>query len=156
MVLIGTEKRIDWNKIRAEYIKGGISYRGLCEKYGCSFMTLKTKAKKEGWTSLRTQAEHTATTKAIERVADAAADNVTLAHEIKHNLLVCLQRIEQKYPFDATEVRSREGKNTVVFRIRDLTAAYRELTEDIQTGDNTSNALLQSLLDLEKRYNTDG
>lgn len=118
-------------------------------------MTLKTKAKKEGWTSLRTQAEHTATTKAIERAADAAADNCTLAAEIKHSLLLRLQRIEQKYPFDATEIRSREGKNTVVFRIRDLTAAYKELTEDIQTGNDASNALLQSLIDLERKFNND-
>ena len=146
------EKRIDWNKIRAEYIKGGVSYRGLCEKHGCSFMTLKTKAKKEGWIDLRTQAEHMANTKAVERVADAAADNAALATEIKHNLLVRLKRIEEKYPFDATEIRTREGKNTVVFRIRDLTAAYKELTEDLQTSDNASNALLSSLIDLERKY----
>ena len=149
------ENRIDWNAIRAEYISGGISYRKLCEKYGCSFMTLKTKAKKEGWTSLRTQAEHSAITKSVERAADKAADNATLSAEILRSLLLRLKRIEEKYPFDATEIRTQNGKNTVVFRLRDLTSAYKELTENIQTGDKASNELLQSLMDLERKVQND-
>lgn len=149
------ENRIDWNAIRAEYISGGTSYRKLCEKYGCSFMTLKTKAKKEGWTSLRTHAEHEANTKAIERVAEVAADNATLAAEIQRNLLMRLKRIEERFPLDATEIRTQSGKNTVIFRLRDITSAYKELTENIQTNDNASNALLQSLMDLERKYGND-
>ena len=42
-----------------------------------------------------------------------------------------MKRIEAKYPLDATEVRSRNGNNTAIFRLRDLTAAYKDLTEDM-------------------------
>lgn len=61
-----------------------------------------------------------------------------------------LQKIEQKYPLDATEVRTRAGKSTAIYKIRDLAAALRDLTEDL-TGATGNNELLQSLLELERR-----
>ena len=85
------------------------------------------------------------------KTAEAAADNATIAADIKKRLLLRLQRIEAKYPFDATEIRTHEGKSTVTFRIRDLTAAYKDITEDLQTGSNATNELLQSLMVLERR-----
>ena len=62
-----------------------------------------------------------------------------------------LARIEEKYPMDATEVKTRIGNNQATFRIRDLTAAYKDLTEDMQANESKTNELLQSLLDLERR-----
>lgn len=51
---------------------------------------------------------------------------------------------------DATEVKTKIGNNWAVYRIRDLTAAYKDLTEDLQTASN-GNELLRSLLELERR-----
>jgi hypothetical protein len=73
-----------------------------------------------------------------------------VAADIKKRLLQRLKSIEKKYPFDATEVRTKKGNSLVIFRIRDLTAAYKDLTEDM-AGTSADNALLQSLLDLERR-----
>lgn len=143
--------RPDWNAIRAEYIGGATSYRKLAEKHHVSFTVLKTRAKKEDWPGLRTQAEHKAATEAAQKVAEASATNATLAEDIKHKLLLRLKRIEEKYPLDATEVRTRVGNSTAIYRIRDLTAAYKELTEDMQTGNKANNELLEALLDLERR-----
>lgn len=150
MIPIEETKRIDWNIIRAEYIGGGISQRKLAKKYGVSETTLMKKANAEGWHKLREKAESKSTAQAQQKTAEAAADNAVIAADIKKRLLMRLSRIEQKYPFDATEIRTREGKNTVIFKIRDLTAAFRELTEDI-TGASDNNELLQSLLDIERR-----
>ena len=146
MIPIEETKRIDWNAIRAEYIGGGTSYRKLAEKHQVSFMVLKTRAKKEDWPGLRTQAEHRATTEATQKTADAAADNAVIAADLKKRLLLRLSRMEQKYPFDATEIRTHEGKNTVIFKIRDLTAAYKDLTEDMPKGDGDRNAPIFELL----------
>ena len=151
MIPIENEKRIDWNAIRAEYIGGGISQRKLAKKYNLSETTLMKKANAEGWHQLRTKAENKSTAQAQQKTAEAAADNAVIAADIKKRLLLRLSRIEQKYPFDATEIRTHEGKSTVTFRIRDLTAAYKDLTEDIQAGSNVTNELLQSLLDMERR-----
>ena len=51
---------------------------------------------------------------------------------------------------DATEVRTQVGKSTAIFKLRDLTAAYKDLTEDM-AATSADNALLQSLIDLERR-----
>lgn len=99
-------------------------------------MVLKTRAKKEDWPGLRTQAEHKASTEATQRTAEAAADNATIAADIKKKLLLRLQRIEEKYPLDATEVRTKSGNSYAIFRIRDLTAAYKDLSEGMPKTEN--------------------
>lgn len=89
------------------------------------------KANAEGWTTLRRDADSKSVAIAQQKTAEAAADNATLAADVKHRLLERLRRIEAKYPLDATEVRSRNGNSTAIFRLRDLTAAYKDLTEDM-------------------------
>ena len=59
----------DWNKIKAEYIAGGTSYRKLAEKHGVSFNTLKTRAIEEQWYKLRQQSDHETTTKIVKDVS---------------------------------------------------------------------------------------
>ena len=142
--------RPDWNAIRADYI-GGLSIRKLAEKYGVDKSSIGKRCRSEQWVDSRTKAADKARTKVIQRTADAVASNATLAEDIKHRLLLRLSRIEEKYPLDATEVRTRQGNSTAIFRIRDLTAAYKELTEDMQTGNKANNELLEALLDLERR-----
>lgn len=139
------EKRIDWNAIRAEYI-GGSSYGTLAKRHGLVKSTIFKKSKKEGWDSLRKRTANEVETKTIQRTAEVAADNATRAQAIKGNLLERLQRIAEKYPYDATEVRQRHENNTVIFRIRDLTAAYKDLTEDLPKGDTDKNTPIMELL----------
>ena len=107
------------------------------------------KANAEGWATLRRDADSKSVAIAQQKTAEAAADNATLAADIKHRLLERLRRIEAKYPLDATEVRSRNGNSTAIFRLRDLTAAYKDLTEDMPMA-QAPNELLQSLFDLER------
>lgn len=146
MILIESEKRVDWNAIRAEYIGGGISQRKLAKKYGVSDTTLMKKANAEGWHKLREKAEIKSTAQAQQKTAEAAADNALIAADIKKRLLLRLKRIEEKYPFDATEVRTHEGKSTVTFRIKDLTAAYRDLTDDMPKTETDKNAPIYELI----------
>lgn len=146
MIPIESEKRIDWNAIRAEYIGGGISQRKLAKKYGVSDTTLMKKANAEGWHKLREKAESKSTAQAQQKTAEAAADNAVIAADIKKRLLLRLSRMEQKYPYDATEVRTHDGKNTVTFRIRDLTAAYKDLTSDMNL--NANNEPVRIIIDV--------
>jgi hypothetical protein len=64
---------VDWNRIKAEYIAGGTSYRKLCSKYGVPFTTLTRVAKKEKWTQLRQQAQDKADTIFVNDVANKTA-----------------------------------------------------------------------------------
>ena len=145
MIPIENEKRIDWNAIRAEYIGGGTSYRRLAEKYNVSFMVLKTRAKKESWPELRTQAEHKANTEATRRTAEAAADNAAIAARIKHKMLLRLEReldalpeligsemhldtLNYEYNGNKVKKRSDGGKK---YRLADFAKAYKDLTDDM-------------------------
>ena len=150
VIPIESEKRIDWNAIRAEYIGGGISQRKLAKKHGLTYAALRNKAEIEGWVGLRDDVQRKSNAEATQKTAEAAADNAVIAADIKKRLLLRLSHIEQKYPLDATEVRTRQGNSTAVYRIRDLTAAYKDLTDGIVTGTG-NNELLQSLYDMERR-----
>ena len=132
LIPIETHGNINWNEIRAEYIGGGISYRKLAEKHGISKDMIAQKAKKQGWQKDRATVQDKAATKIIQRAANAVTENVEIAADIKRRLLLRLRRIEEKYPMDATEVRSREGNKVAVFRIKDLTAAFRDLTDGMK------------------------
>ena len=59
---------MDWNKIKAEYIAGGTSYRKLAVKYGVPFSNLKNIAIKEQWTQLREQAKNRTDTKLVDNI----------------------------------------------------------------------------------------
>lgn len=146
MIPIEDKKRVDWNAIRAEYIGGGISQRKLAKKYGLSEAALMQKANREGWRKDRDEAISESIARSQQKTADAIADNAIIAADIKRRLLLRLQRIEERYPFDATEVRAKQGNNFVVFRIRDLTAAYKDLTEDMPKNESDKNAPIYELL----------
>lgn len=150
MVPIENEKRIDWNLIKAEYI-GGASYGVLAKKYGLSKSTVFKKARQGDWGTIREQTANAVQTKTIEKTAEAAADNAAIAADLKKRLLLRMSRLEQKFPMDATQIEIFDKGKRVTFKLRDLTASFKDLTEDMQMASNTTNDLLQSLLDLEKR-----
>ena len=66
----------DFKKIKAEYIRGGVSYRKLADKYSVSFSAIRRRAEKEKWTDLRTQAEQKSSIKIVESVASQEAKRV--------------------------------------------------------------------------------
>lgn len=145
-------ERVDWNAIRAEYIGGGISQRKLAEKHGVSTSALLQRANAEGWAKLRENAKNKAITKAEQKTAEIASDNATIAADIKRQGLLLLQQLFADFAATATEHREYDGKDlTRIKRLRDLTGAYKDLTGDILPGAAADNALLQSLLDMERR-----
>jgi hypothetical protein len=164
VILIGN---IDWNVLRAEYIGGGTSYRKLAKKYGVSVNTLSPIATAEGWPKLRQEAQDKATARTIQKTADIAADNATIAARIRAKLLRKLEREIDALPdMIGSETRnsvtenefSQDGRKiqkvkeaAKSFRLRDLAAAYKDLTADMVQTEQAGNELLQSLLDLERR-----
>lgn len=146
------QNNIDWNAIRAEYIAGACSYRKLAEKYGISKNIIAKRSEAEGWMKDRATVRDKAAKKIVQKTADIIADNASIAAELKKKFLLRLKRIEEKYLLDATEVRTKVGNSTAIFRIRDLTAAYKDLTADmmpseLNAADNTGteNSLIAAI-----------
>ena len=78
---------MDWNKLKAEYISGGTSYRKLAEKYKVSFTTLQGVAKREQWVELRRQAQDKSDTKIVNSVASDIAKKSIKINDVADKLL---------------------------------------------------------------------
>lgn len=158
-------KTIKWDIIRAEYIGGGISQRRLALKYGISVDALLKKANREKWRELRDGAVQKGALIAQQKVAEQNADNASIAARIKHKLLLKLEKevdhlpdligsetINNAVEYGKNDKGNRTRKEaTKSFRLRDLTAAFKDLTDDMTQTEGAGNELLQSLLDLERK-----
>lgn len=87
---------VDWNKLKAEYIAGGTSYRKLAEKYGVSRRTVECRGKEENWCELKRQNCEKTVAKIVEAVADTKVDIAVEAATLGRNAsLYMLRQIEQ-------------------------------------------------------------
>lgn len=109
----------DWNKLKKEYIKGGISYRQLAAKYDVSFGTLRNVAAKEGWRDLRDKAMTIADTKIVEAVGDQNARVSNRIYDAADKLLDKLT--------EAIEMLDAEIVITNMKGFRSLTGALNDL-----------------------------
>lgn len=64
---------MDWKRIKAEYIAGGISLRELSEKYDVSFSTIQKKSMEEKWGNLRKKNRRKVEEKIIDSVSSKEA-----------------------------------------------------------------------------------
>jgi len=64
-------ENIPWNKIKTEYLAGGISQQALADEYGISYKTLRDRAAKERWTELRAKTREKTGEKMTEAISDA-------------------------------------------------------------------------------------
>lgn len=63
-------EKVNWIKIKNEYINTDISQRKLAEKHEISFNTLKDKANKEHWSSEKKKQHNKITTKTQQKTAE--------------------------------------------------------------------------------------
>ncbi len=107
---------MDWNKLRAEYIAGGISYRKLAEKYGVSFSTLRDIAIREKWTDLKAQAQNKSVTKLVESVAKQNGTYTVSVIDVADKLL---NKIETLI----------DTEKLTITHIKDLSSSLKNLKE---------------------------
>ena len=152
-----------WHRIKADYV-AGVSQRTLAAKYHVSRDAVAKHCRNEGWTAERKRAEAEITQKAIQKTAEATADNATIAARIKSKLLRKLEREIDALPdnigsetrnsiteIDGTKGRKTQKEVSKAYKLRDLAAAYKDLTSDMPVTETAGNELLQSLLELERR-----
>ena len=145
------ETGVNWRKIKAEYIAGGISQRGLADKYGISIRTIERRAQKEKWTEKRKKADGKAVEKVAEKTAEIVADNATLCEQIKTKLLRKLAIMVEAFPTDGTETRKKkENGDELIYRMRDLAAVYESLSDKIPAGMSADVEDLSPLAELLK------
>ena len=114
----------DWKKIKAEYIRGGTSYRKLADKYGVSFSSIRRRAEKEKWTDLRTQAEQKASIKIVESVASQGVEREDNFQSLADTLL---QHIAANITMLATNATSCKDITVAIKNLRDIKGVKSEL-----------------------------
>lgn len=88
---------VDWTRIKAEYIKGGISYRELAEKHKVSYNTLAKVAAKENWNSLKQETAEKITTKIIEMESEKQATRMKRLLDVSDKLLAAVEEAVDKF-----------------------------------------------------------
>ena len=78
---------MDWNKLKAEYIAGGTSYRKLAEKYGIDRNAVQRVAKREKWCDLKSQAKAKSDTKIVNAIANDISKKSVKIDDVADKLL---------------------------------------------------------------------
>jgi hypothetical protein len=125
---------VDWTKLKAEYIKGGTSYRKLADKYKVPFGTLRKVAAKEGWRELRDKTRLKTDTKLTDAVSKEQTDRLVRIHKVADDLLKQIEFIVSDF--------KREDLIMDKQCLKQITGALKDI-KDIQS--------LKSPLDLEEQ-----
>ena len=121
---------VNWRKIKAEYIAGGISQRALAEKHGVTWGTLRKRANVEKWNEKRKAAENKMMQKVEQKAAEEVADNAVALQRIKAKLLKKLEGMVDAYPEkNVAEMRKKENGALLIYRMKDIAAVYAALED---------------------------
>ena len=91
-----------WTKIRAEWLKGGITHKQLAEKYGVSVKTIQNRAYKEGWKNQKGKIREKVEEELRGRVVRARVNHLEkliTANEALLDGLVQMAELISKNPF---------------------------------------------------------
>lgn len=117
---------MDWSAIRAEYLEGNISQRALAEKHGVAYGALRQRAAQEGWRELK-------------RGGGASGEDeedLAIARRTRRKLLMRLEDMADNLPREAvTEMKTQDDSAVMLFKLRDLTAAFKEVAGDLPKMD---------------------
>ena len=127
-----------YDKIRAEYIRGGVTYRELSDKYGVSASMIAKRSQAESWRELRSKRVQKAVKKIVNAAADADARRADKFVSIADKLL---DRIENDID-NGVFALSQRG-------YRDLTGALKDL-RDIKNLNKTDLDLREQIARIEK------
>ena len=123
----------------------------MAAKYGVSADVLMQKANREHWKKDRDKVFSKTTAVVQQKVANAASDNAAVAQRIKAKLLKKIEKeidslpekMGSEYINGGVEYGKNEKGNKIrkevshVYKLRDLAAAYKDLTSDMDVNGKT-------------------
>ena len=78
---------MEWEKAKAEYIAGGISYRKLADKYGINRSKLQARATREKWADLKSQAQAKSDANIVDKVSKKETARLNKLNTVTDKLL---------------------------------------------------------------------
>ena len=114
---------MDWDKIKAEYITGNMSYRQLSEKYNISQSTMTKRAAKEQWQRDKQNNRKEMVAKTVEKINEEKLDNVgSLLQATQTALIKVIELIDEGVMSDPRDVKQ-------------ITSALKDIRDILLTGD---------------------
>lgn len=124
-------KKVDWPKLKTEYVTTAITTRALAEKYGVSYSALSKRAAKEAWSEARSEFGSNYEAEVQRKVVKATSDKTT---ELLSRELRIADRLSE-----LIESKLAEGKNISSNAIKEYanTIKILEQVKRSITGTNT-------------------
>jgi hypothetical protein len=146
-------EEINWDAMREAYVAGRMSLGALARAHGLTTYRVNKHSRAEGWVAMRREAkaargradetegvreaaEKRSDTAIREAAVDGTAEDIEVALRVRKKLLLKLEGATDVIPIDATEMKIQENSKTVkLLKLRDLTAAYKDLIDDMSVAD---------------------
>lgn len=141
---------VEWQKIKAEYLAGGTSYRKLATKYGLTVAVLRNVAEKEEWVKLKAQTQHKTNTKIVNAVSDKEAQRGVDIIDVADKLLGKISELMDAVPLDTQAMKHltsalkdlREIKGIKSDAdMREQEARINKLRKEAEREDDTTNEI---------------
>lgn len=108
-------KKIDWNKIKNDYVFNNFTLRGLADKYGINLSNLSAHCKKEKWIELREEKQNEIKTETERKLRDKEiARRVAVNEEhiqLYNDGLEVVKNLLQVYQDQSAEFKRRGNVN---------------------------------------------
>ena len=127
----------------SEYVAGGVSQDALAQKHGVSLSALKRRAQAEGWAAMRRGERARGEEGRAQSEVPAYEGDAKIALRLRETLLLKLESAAATIPCDATEMKTTAADGAVkLLKLRDLTAAYKELVGDLTEEEREENRVV--------------
>ena len=137
---------MDWKRIKAQYIAGGVSLRELSEKHGVSFSTIQKKSMEEKWSDLRKKQGRKTEEKLIEAVSDQevkkAVDIIDVADKLLEKASELMEMPLTTQSFKQLTSALKDLKDIKGYKseadMREQEARIAKLLKEAQEEDNSN------------------
>lgn len=119
----------DWQKIKAEYITKGTSYRKLSEKYGLSYRTIADKGSSEGWVEQRDQYLIKTTSEIVEAVGAQDVDRAAKLQTVADKVLNMVEAYVEASDPIGMDTQSMKHISGVLKDIKEVLRSPKDLEE---------------------------
>lgn len=100
-------RKVNWEKIKTEYITGDISQKKIAKKYGVPFGTLQSRAQSQHWFDARKKHQEKVISKSLRKAEEKqvriATKELTLLDKIEQHLDRAISDVDQFNRYIVTE-----------------------------------------------------
>ncbi len=116
-----------WAKIRAEWLKGGITQKALAEKYHLSVKTIQNRAYKEGWKKQKGKIAEKTEEKTRDRIVRARVNHLERLINASELIITGIEKLAAEVAADP--IKYLQDKSGSLRSVESITKALQTATE---------------------------